>query len=206
MEFFLGLHIYVLKVCQVFVPDRQIYFFPLFQWLETVHHFETFFSNNFDKKISSFDLGQLIMPRVISPDMRAAIWAHHQNGLSGQKLQNPSYFTGCLLRNRVSRNFVAAELINQLRQSAPRRARIPCWYSVLIAMKMSWNQKEKLLNITHWNEVIIRTITSLHLLSLWWNLIKRWHGLNPLIASFIFHIFKFSRNQCHVNATVIEIN
>ena len=51
-----------------FIPPT---FFLLAQWIETsTQNFATLFSNNFEEKTFSFDLGQLNMPRVISSDVR----------------------------------------------------------------------------------------------------------------------------------------
>ena len=79
------------RVSHIFVLDQQLCFFPF----PMVRNF-----GKFRRKFSLSDLGQLIMPRVISSDVWAAIWSHHQNGLSGQNISDKLSLDGMCASKR----------------------------------------------------------------------------------------------------------
>ena len=106
-SFSLHLRNHVQRVCHIFESDQQLYLFTLAQWLETfLSLVETLFRTVSRKKISSFDLDQLIAPRAISFDVRAAIWAH-QNEFSGQNISEKIVFGRNLsIKARSQQNYL----------------------------------------------------------------------------------------------------
>ena len=134
----------------IFVPEQKLYFSPFAQWLETSSHMLKLFFEQFRKSFTSLDLGQLmIMPRVTSFDVRAAIWAHHQNGLSGQNISDKLSLDGmCAWKrgvNKIIREITCQTIwwLNDWNRSPPSHPQHmekyrECWWSLMLQVTCEW--------------------------------------------------------------------